>query len=47
MQILWHFPQTVTKSFKEKYDGIKWRNDNRNLKNGAKDKQVIHLLMLV
>ena len=32
MQILWHFPQTVTKSFKEKYDGIKWRNDNNEFK---------------
>jgi deoxyribodipyrimidine photo-lyase len=27
MQILWHFPQTVTKSFKPKYDAIKWRNN--------------------
>jgi deoxyribodipyrimidine photo-lyase len=25
MQILWHFPQTVTKSFRPKYDHIKWR----------------------
>jgi deoxyribodipyrimidine photo-lyase len=27
MQILWHFPQTVTKSFRPKYDHIKWRYD--------------------
>lgn len=27
MQILWHFPHTVTKSFKPKYDTIQWRND--------------------
>ncbi len=27
MQILWHFPHTVTKSFKPKYDAIQWRND--------------------
>ncbi|PZD77848.1 deoxyribodipyrimidine photo-lyase [Mesonia sp. K7] len=27
MQILWHFPETVTKSFKPKYDNIKWRNN--------------------
>lgn len=27
MQILWHFPQTLTRSFKPKYDGIKWRNN--------------------
>lgn len=27
MQILWHFPQTTTKSFKEKYDAIEWINN--------------------
>jgi len=27
MQILWHFPHTVTKSFKPQYDRIHWRND--------------------
>ena len=27
MQILWHFPHTATKSFKEKYDRINWRNN--------------------
>lgn len=27
MQILWHFPHTVTQSFKPQYDAIKWRND--------------------
>lgn len=26
-QILWHFPQTVHKSFKPQYDRIHWRND--------------------
>lgn len=26
-QILWHFPQTVHKSFKPQYDRIQWRND--------------------
>jgi deoxyribodipyrimidine photo-lyase len=26
MQILWHFPHTVTDSFKPQYDNIKWRN---------------------
>ena len=26
MQILWHFPHTVTKSFKPQYDAIQWRN---------------------
>jgi deoxyribodipyrimidine photo-lyase len=27
MQILWHFPETVTKSFKPQYDRIEWRNN--------------------
>ncbi len=27
MQILWHFPHTVTKSFKPQYDEIQWRNN--------------------
>ncbi|MGB0879164.1 MAG: cryptochrome/photolyase family protein [Polaribacter sp.] len=27
MQILWHFPHTVTQSFKPKYDRIQWRNN--------------------
>jgi deoxyribodipyrimidine photo-lyase len=27
MQILWHFPQTIYKSFKPKYDNIQWRNN--------------------
>lgn len=32
MQILWHFPQTVTKSFRPKYDNIKWRNNETEFK---------------
>ncbi len=27
MQILWHFPHTVNKSFRPKYDRVEWRND--------------------
>jgi deoxyribodipyrimidine photo-lyase len=27
MQILWHFPHTMTKSFKPQYDRIEWRNN--------------------
>ncbi|MGX1930452.1 cryptochrome/photolyase family protein [Flagellimonas sp. 2504JD4-2] len=27
MQILWHFPHTISKSFKPKYDRIIWRNN--------------------
>lgn len=27
MQILWHFPHTVSKSFKPKYDEIQWENN--------------------
>ncbi|MBO0323420.1 deoxyribodipyrimidine photo-lyase [Muricauda sp. CAU 1633] len=29
MQILWHFPDTVHKAFKPKYDRIEWRNNER------------------
>ena len=29
MQILWHFPDTVHKSFKPKYDRIEWRNNEK------------------
>lgn len=29
MQILWHYPDTVTKSFRPKYDNIKWRNNQK------------------
>lgn len=32
MQILWHFPHTVTKSFRPKYDNIKWRNNETEFK---------------
>ncbi|WP_298479887.1 deoxyribodipyrimidine photo-lyase [uncultured Maribacter sp.] len=37
MQILWHFPHTVTNSFKPKYDRIPWRNNEQEFnawKNG-------------
>jgi deoxyribodipyrimidine photo-lyase len=27
MQILWHFPHTVNRSFREKYDAIRWSNN--------------------
>lgn len=30
MQILWHFPHTVTKSFKPQYDAIPWNTDEKN-----------------
>ncbi|HEX8268868.1 MAG TPA: deoxyribodipyrimidine photo-lyase [Flavobacterium sp.] len=32
IQILWHFPQTVSRSFRPKYDRIKWRNDEIEFK---------------
>ena len=32
IQILWHFPHTVTGSFRKKYDAIKWRNDELEFK---------------
>ncbi len=32
MQILWHFPNTATESFKSKYDRIQWRNNEDEFK---------------
>jgi len=32
MQILWHFPKSVTHNFKSKYDGIQWRNNEDDFK---------------
>lgn len=29
MQILWHFPHTIHKSFRPKYDAIQWKNDEK------------------
>jgi deoxyribodipyrimidine photo-lyase len=37
MQILWHYPHTVHKAFKPKYDRIQWRNNEKEFekwKNG-------------
>ncbi|NER11913.1 deoxyribodipyrimidine photo-lyase [Leptobacterium flavescens] len=36
MQILWHFPHTLTRSFKEKYDHIQWRNDEDEFRKWCK-----------
>ncbi len=38
MQILWHFPRTVTHAFKPAYDHIKWRNDPREYKSWCEGK---------
>ena len=32
MQILYHFPQVIDQNFKEKYNGIQWRNDEVEFK---------------
>lgn len=32
MQILWHYPHTVQKSFKPKYEAIEWRNNEDDFK---------------
>lgn len=32
MQILWHFPKSVTHNFRSKYNGIKWRNNEAEFK---------------
>lgn len=29
MQIIWHFPDSVTQNFKRKYDAIQWRNNEQ------------------
>ncbi|VXB00391.1 Deoxyribodipyrimidine photolyase [Flavobacterium sp. 9AF] len=38
MQILWHFPLTITKSFKPKYDAIEWRNKEDEFKKWCEGK---------
>ncbi|WP_340199052.1 cryptochrome/photolyase family protein [Ascidiimonas sp. W6] len=38
MQILWHFPHTTKKSFKEKYDRIEWRNNEDEFKKWCEGK---------
>jgi deoxyribodipyrimidine photo-lyase len=38
MQILWHFPHTITNSFKEKYDAIQWVNDKDQFMKWCKGK---------
>ena len=30
MHILWHFPEVVNHSFKQKYDAIEWENNKQN-----------------
>jgi len=32
MQILWHYPHTITKAFRPKYDNIKWRYNEADFK---------------
>ncbi len=32
MQILWHFPHTINKAFRPKYDRIEWRNNETEFK---------------
>jgi len=38
MQILWHFPNTVTESFRPKYDNIQWRNNETEFKTWCEGK---------
>ncbi len=38
MQILWHFPHTITKSFKAKYDAIQWRTNETDFKKWCEGK---------
>ena len=38
MQILWHFPQTITQSFKPQYEAIKWRNNKEEFERWCQGK---------
>ncbi|MFT3796051.1 cryptochrome/photolyase family protein [Flavobacterium sp.] len=38
MQILWHFPETVTKSFRPQYDNIRWRYSEKDFKQWCEGK---------
>lgn len=38
MQILWHYPHTINKSFRSKYDAVKWHNDETEFKNWCEGK---------
>jgi deoxyribodipyrimidine photo-lyase len=38
MQILWHFPHTVTQSFRPKYDAIKWNNNEEEFQKWCEGK---------
>ena len=40
---LWHFPHVVNHNFRAKYNGIQWRNNEEEFKNGATEKPDIHL----
>jgi len=36
MMILWHFPKVVNTSFREEYDNIKWRNNDKEFEQWCK-----------
>lgn len=38
MQILFHFPRVVTENFKAKYDGIQWRNNEKEFEKWCQGK---------
>jgi deoxyribodipyrimidine photo-lyase len=38
MQILWHYPHTSTKSFRAKYDGIQWNNNEQEFQKWCEGK---------
>lgn len=38
MQILYHYPETITDAFKSKYDNIKWRNNEKEFELWKKGK---------
>ncbi len=38
MMILWHYPKSVNKNFKPKYDGLEWRNDEEEFEKWCQGK---------
>jgi deoxyribodipyrimidine photo-lyase len=44
MQILWHFPNVVTESFRTKYDNIRWRNDEKEFERWCNGQTGIHIV---
>lgn len=44
MQILFHYPEVVTGSFRTKYDNIRWRNDEKEFERWCNGETGIHIV---